>query len=145
MNKCTRCGKPVAKFQKKSRRCQSCRTEIHKEYCRRVGYHKKLYSRIKDKERERHLVKKYGVNAARYSEMLANQRGACAICQKAPRRKLHVDHDHKTGAVRGLLCRGCNHMLGVAADDPKILLRAVRYIVPEVAQAFIEETMRCLP
>lgn len=65
--------------------------------------------------RSHHLMKKYGLTLEDYSTMLANQNGVCAICKcerpKGCRMKgsnLFVDHDHKTGRVRGLLCAPCN-------------------------------------
>lgn len=53
-----------------------------------------------------------GVSDEDYARMLAGQGGGCAICGAPPKtRRLHVDHDHKTGAVRGLLCFRCNRAL----------------------------------
>ena len=69
-----------------------------------------------------------------YDSLLALQGGRCAICRCVPRTKrLAIDHDHKTGLVRGLLCpgeRGCNHgLLGSAHDDANILAAAYWYLV----------------
>ena len=58
--------------------------------------------------------------------MLTAQNGVCAICQTAP--AIHVDHDHTSGEVRGLLCFRCNAALGQLADDPLVLRRAARYL-----------------
>lgn len=53
-----------------------------------------------------------GVTDEQYERLLAAQGGGCAICGNPPKtRRLHVDHDHKTGAVRGLLCYRCNRFL----------------------------------
>lgn len=53
-----------------------------------------------------------GITEAEYDRLLAVQGGGCAICGNPPKtRRLHVDHDHKTGAVRGLLCFRCNRAL----------------------------------
>jgi hypothetical protein len=50
-----------------------------------------------------------GITDELYFEMLERQGGHCALCPATPKtRRLHVDHDHKTGAVRGLLCHRCN-------------------------------------
>jgi hypothetical protein len=57
-------------------------------------------------------AKALGVSDADYAAMLTAQGGHCAICPSEPKsRRLHVDHDHRTGAVRGLLCHRCNRAL----------------------------------
>lgn len=64
------------------------------------------------------LMAKYGITAAEYSAIVANQGGGCAIC-RAPRRgrRLVVDHDHTTGRVRGVLCSRCNSAIGLLEDN----------------------------
>jgi hypothetical protein len=63
------------------------------------------------------------------------QGGKCAICGKVPcgnsptTRSLHVDHDHATGRLRGLLCLNCNHGLGKFSDNPALLVAAVDYLL----------------
>jgi hypothetical protein len=79
------------------------------------------------------LKAKYGITQAKYDEMLAAQGGRCAICKGTDfgRKRdsfFAVDHDHATGSVRGLLCRGCNHLLGVAKDSVAILESAIAYL-----------------
>lgn len=57
-------------------------------------------------------ARELGVTDAEYERMLAAQDGHCALCPSTPKtRRLHVDHDHKTGRVRGLLCHRCNRGL----------------------------------
>ena len=64
-----------------------------------------------------------------YEAMLAAQEGLCAICRRAPKnRSLEVDHDHKTGQVRGLLCYRCNHRLLCHGVTEEILRRAADYL-----------------
>jgi hypothetical protein len=61
--------------------------------------------------------------------MLKDQNGGCAICYKPEgSRMFDVDHDHKTGEVRGLLCTSCNRVLGHAKDSVERLLAAARYL-----------------
>ncbi|WP_333627851.1 endonuclease VII domain-containing protein [Stenotrophomonas cyclobalanopsidis] len=132
-------------------RCKSCKTGDARDYrAARPGYHKAVYAKTRTATRERHLVRKYGVTLADYGSMLHEQDGKCAICS-APEAEqfkgvFHVDHCHTTGKVRGLLCRGCNHMLGVVADDVHKLLRAITYLKgPQVAAEVIGAYMDCYP
>lgn len=58
-------------------------------------------------------IRAYGISPETYYEMLEKQGNECAICKtKSTRRAMNIDHDHKTGKVRGLLCDGCNLSLG---------------------------------
>ena len=68
----------------------------------------------------------YGMTVADLDAMLLAQHGVCAICQTAP--AVHVDHDHQTDKVRGLLCFRCNAALGQLGDDPLVVRRAARYL-----------------
>lgn len=72
----------------------------------------------------------YGLREGDYARLYAKQGGKCALCQRATgaTRRLSVDHDHKTGGVRGLLCRPCNDLLGHARDDPNFFARAILYL-----------------
>jgi len=81
------------------------------------------------------LKRKYGLSAEQYLAMLAQQGGCCAICGKPETARwrgtlcrLSVDHDHTTGEIRGLTCRRCNSILGLAKDDKSILTRAIQYL-----------------
>ena len=79
--------------------------------------------------RNAYLVKKYGITEKQYDFMLCAQDGGCWICGSTPKkRRLHVDHNHKTGAVRGLLCMRCNRGLQFFSDDAKRLANAAEYI-----------------
>jgi hypothetical protein len=59
--------------------------------------------------------------------MFAEQGGLCAICEEAPAE--HVDHDHKTNRVRGLLCFNCNGALGQFRDRVELMSRAIAYLI----------------
>jgi hypothetical protein len=76
--------------------------------------------------REYHLRRRYGIGQAEFDLMLAEQGGICAIC-RAPDPQ-HVDHDHRTGLVRGILCFNCNGGLGQFRDDPVLLANAITYL-----------------
>ena len=81
--------------------------------------------------RERKLSNKYGINQSTYEEMRGAQRGRCDICGTTSpdgRGDFHVDHCHKSGNVRALLCMSCNRMLGFAKDSPHILRKAADYL-----------------
>ncbi len=138
---CTGCGieKPDTKFVmdrvrgRRKSRCLSCTSAAAKAWRQRnPNYEKARYQADKVQTRERHLVRKYKVTLLDYQRMLAEQNGRCAICgaSEADQHKsvFHVDHCHATGAVRGLLCRGCNHVLGHLKDDPTLLRRAIKYL-----------------
>lgn len=82
-------------------------------------------------ERNWFLQKRYGITADQYDEMLVQQQALCAICETDTPRgqgRFHVDHNHDTGAIRGLLCLACNAMLGNARDSTDILGRAIAYL-----------------
>jgi hypothetical protein len=78
---------------------------------------------------ERLIVKKYGITEDQYQAILALQNGVCAICNRHQRIcRLSIDHCHKTGKVRGLLCRRCNRNIGRFFDSPQVLHRAAEYL-----------------
>lgn len=81
------------------------------------------------------LKRLYGLTLVEYQTMLERQQGRCAICGDAPdpdgvkaASRLHVDHDHATGANRELLCGRCNQGVGFFRDDPQLLRSAAEYI-----------------
>jgi hypothetical protein len=83
----------------------------------------------------RGALKKYGVTVEWYEAKRQAQNGACMICGAVPppdgiksAARLHVDHDHATGANRDLLCNRCNQGLGYFQDDPALLRAAADYI-----------------
>lgn len=92
---------------------------------------KAKYARSK-RNRELRLAKLYGITLADYDAMLAAQNGLCAICSAGEpggnANYWHVDHDHSTGRVRGLLCTRCNIGLGYFQDDPDRLGSALDYL-----------------
>lgn len=71
---------------------------------------------------------RYGITIDDYDALHAMQDGKCAICERSSRRRLHVDHDHVTGLVRGLLCNSCNLALGQLGDDHERVRRAADYL-----------------
>lgn len=94
------------------------------------------YSRS-ERSRELRLAKLYGITLADYDAMLAAQSGLCAICSAGEpggnANHWHVDHNHQTGRVRGLLCTRCNIGLGYFQDDPDRLANALAYLASDTA------------
>ncbi len=90
--------------------------------------------RRKERERRRTLAL-YGLTQAEYEGLVKRQQNRCAICKTTkvggpPTRRgyWHIDHDHVTGQIRGLLCARCNLGLGNFSDDPELLAAAARYV-----------------
>lgn len=73
----------------------------------------------------------YGITLEEYDKILFNQNGKCKICGKENGKRykrLHIDHNHATGKIRGLLCHSCNVAIGFLHDDPELLQRAIDYL-----------------
>lgn len=84
-----------------------------------------------EKNRDQKYRIHYGITIDQYNEMYTAQSGSCKICkthQSELKKKLHVDHNHKTKEVRGLLCQPCNHAIGLLKEDPKIMASALEYV-----------------
>jgi hypothetical protein len=79
--------------------------------------------------RAAHLHQRFRMTEEDYSKLLANQRGGCAVCARKDNRgrRLAIDHNHTTGAVRGLLCFGCNRVLGAIEKFPHRFMKYLRY------------------
>lgn len=85
--------------------------------------------------RESDLKRYYGIGLLEYSQLFMAQNGKCAICgseygghRNGEQKALAVDHDHKTGNVRGLLCEPCNQGIGKLKEDVTILQKAIEYL-----------------
>ena len=137
---CRTCG---STDRYKSGNCRPCSVKSKKDFnernpdrnrqsCRawyKANKHKaKTYYRSNKRNRFLYLLKRnYGLTLETYEAMLKSQKGACDICRKPFSGPPFVDHCHKTGLVRGLLCRGCNTGLGFFQDDPlRLVAAAVR-------------------
>lgn len=98
----------------------------------------RIYRRAYDKRRtaaQPHYRKNdslkyyYGITLAEFDDLWIEQGGMCAICKQPDHNdKLHVDHNHLTGKIRGLLCHHCNSGLGLFRDSPNILNGAIEYL-----------------
>lgn len=104
-------------------------------YCIKC-YNSKRYERrkkndpeLKAKDKGRDLKRRYNLSLEEYYRMYIDQNHRCAICgKKSENKKLAVDHNHSTGAIRALLCSNCNTMIGLAKEDPYILQSAMNYL-----------------
>jgi hypothetical protein len=128
---CKRCEKtlPVKSFGINQTRpdglehwCKACRNTRYK-------------GRYADRSKASSWFKSFGITPAQYHALFEKQAGVCAICGKPETKTvkgtlayLSVDHDHETGAIRGLLCDKCNGGIGHFNDDIALLERAVAYL-----------------
>jgi hypothetical protein len=96
------------------------------------GYEKAYAEKYPEKMLAKHRrknLRRFGLTPEQYDAMLLSQGGVCAICNmNRDARRLAVDHDHKTGKVRSLLCHFCNTALGKFLDDVEILKKAILYL-----------------
>lgn len=122
----------------KRKRCKDCAAEgiTTNRPAKYPGPRCATHHRAKTKQTRKynhgqHILKTYGITSEEYQRIYEAQGGKCFICKRATgqRRKLAVDHDHKTGFVRGLLCKTCNRkVLGHLRDDPEAFVRGRRYL-----------------
>ena len=104
------------------------RRAYNREYSRKRGTKRTPESEAKTFHwRLRH---RYGIGEDDYKRMVVAQNGVCAICHRpnSDGSRLHVDHRHDTGKVRGLLCRTCNMGIGSFKDDPALMHAAGEYV-----------------
>jgi hypothetical protein len=119
-------------------RCKPCREAYiksdkyqtsHKAVTKKWQEDNRAYK--SEQVREWQYRKKFGITIQEYNVMLAEQNNSCAVCERSQtdfKRKFAVDHDHKTGKVRRLLCDNCNHALGMVNDNPIILQKLILYL-----------------
>ena len=93
----------------------------------------RYYEKHPDRCRELSLKRKYGLTILEVNAMVEKQGGVCAICQQIPQGKkhhsqLHVDHNHITKQIRGMLCGNCNKALGLVREDPQVLEAMIKYL-----------------
>jgi hypothetical protein len=92
-------------------------------------------SRVNGARKDQYLQWKYGITLEQYKEMLVAQDNKCAICKQEciTGRELAVDHDHKTGEIRALLCIRCNSVLGQINDNISLLHEISNYLIKHLA------------
>lgn len=84
----------------------------------------------KRKQRDAYYRRTFGISADDFDALLREQGGGCAICACVPERaaSFHLDHDHLSGTIRGILCLSCNQGVGKFRDDAALLERAAEYV-----------------
>jgi hypothetical protein len=131
-------------IKKRSKEYYNSHKEEKKDYQRKYHhnniedrkiYKKKYDANNKEKSHKRFrnfdLKRKFGITVEQYKLMFDKQEGKCNICERHQnefKRALAVDHDHKTGRIRGLLCYKCNQGLGHFNDDINLLLKAIEHL-----------------
>lgn len=149
MKLCVECleKKPETEFyrQKSARAghrrviCKVCCNQKHKDYVERNkdilnARRRAAYQANKGPAIAFNLKRFYGLSLADYDKLFKAQDGRCKICsdhQDTLERRLDVDHNHRSGKVRGLLCIRCNRGIGLLKDDVKVLQAAIRYLQEE--------------
>lgn len=144
---CIKCAelKPLSRFYKHStgidgRRtdCIDCHLEAGRALTRKPGYKRKPPNNNRRDIYGRHLKRRYGISISTYDEMCAAQNNACAICNSTERKSnngfLCVDHCHKTGRIRGLLCYRCNRALGHLGDNEISFWKILQYIASPIGE-----------
>lgn len=100
------------------------------EKCRKMQ--KRYQAKHREERRGWRMKYNYGLPLEDYNRMFAKQNGCCKICgkhQSGFKKRLFVDHDHKTGRIRGLLCFKCNAGIGNFDDDAVRMSDAIKYLV----------------
>lgn len=101
--------------------CKKCNNKLTAERLK-AKYHE---------NRDNYLLIKYGITEAVYNDMFKKQKGCCAICEKHQtefNKRFAVDHCHKTGEVRALLCMNCNTGIGSLQDNSEVVFKAYKYL-----------------
>ena len=101
-------------------------TDIQKEA--RLNKERERGFRRRVSQREGRLWRTYKITTEEYEAMLKKQNNQCAICNKTIDKNLCIDHDHKSGIIRGLLCGKCNQGIGLLNEDISTFKRAIRYL-----------------
>jgi len=122
-------GKAAYKKYQQSQRGKTARQKATEKYRQSEKYKQYQRKYAEYGGYEHHLKCKYGMTFKQYNQMLKQQNDVCAICGKVnlDGRRLFVDHNHKTGKIRGLLCKECNTKLGVLENE-KFIKHARKYL-----------------
>lgn len=139
---CSRCSieKPTEAFPvrtdtgRRRHHCMACNTAASRRWRNNNRErHNATAAALRRQKPEAHrgytIKYRHGITIQQYKEMEAAQGGKCAICRLPDKNNnLSVDHCHKTGRIRGLLCGNCNRMIGLGEDEPTRLESAAQYL-----------------
>lgn len=134
LKRCPKCMdiKPFADFSSVKIRLDGCKDRCRA--CDRIQRNSLTPEedlRVKERNKCNRLRRRFGVSLVEYRRMSKEQKDLCAICEnpeKTKNRSLAVDHCHRTGKIRGLLCTSCNPAIGALGDSPELLRKAAAYI-----------------
>lgn len=138
---CLKCGQHVVSSSKRKYCSRECaQSHWNKTSPKKRASVAKWMAANPDKVKEIKLKHYYGITIEQYKAMKANQGDVCKICKQVclSGRDLSVDHDHKTGQVRALLCHKCNYLLGSANDNVHILQNAIEYLREHNASSSVQ-------
>lgn len=119
--------------------CKDCRKKYRQQphvKAHTSGYNKARRQKdpkaTKERDRKYTLMRYWGLTPIQFEELLKKHNSQCGICKKKDRssdkKPLVIDHDHATGAIRGLLCDNCNRGIGLLQDSKEILQAAIAYL-----------------
>jgi hypothetical protein len=145
MRTCTKClqSLPLTEFYKDRRRkdglqarCRRCYKAYNRERNAKdpqanTQWQREYHKKFPELTHRQRLRRQYGISLETYNMMIKAQCAACAICKSTDpggRGYWHVDHDHQTGLIRGLLCHFCNTGIGLLGEDPVRMARAIDYV-----------------
>lgn len=138
-----------AKLRAQNKEVVNARKREHRARLKAAGIYPTRKGRVYDptKEHEYWIRRRFGLSPTEYKRLLALQGGGCAICgaeTSVNGQRLAVDHDHTTGAIRGLLCRSCNLGIGYFRDNPDLLARAVEYLNRSRSASIVDRSCSAL-
>ena len=122
--KCKDCGKRKNVDQFHKRKLSKDGLQWHCKDCQKKK--KAEWFQQKDNGRNQNLKRRYGITVEQFNEMIEAVGGRCPGCLRITE-DWHVDHNHDTGEVRGVLCGNCNRAAGLVGDNPETLLRLAEF------------------
>jgi len=134
-------GNNKSKWDGLASECKKCVVKHSQKYAKtkqgqksRKRYNSSKKGKLTNKNG--HLRYRYNITLKEYDRMFKEQKGVCAVCGRVETHKTHhgkvglsVDHNHKTGKIRGLLCTKCNTALGIMEENKELMLKLINYLM----------------